>query len=396
MSFSFTFSRVPSVKTQVQINNSSLAVASNTLVLVGRKAASGATAPVYVPYSVENPGDPVAALAELTPLFGATSPATQMAITAIKANSASGNYVPLIIIPLASTDTSVEPGVAANLALAAPFVAFDFDGTVSQAVSDAKEYLQAISAGDRGSLGQFGSFGFFGMIADLAIATPIGVAAASRNLLFGWLPDSAGTPANTPAQIAAWTAALCAANGYPFMPLTDETGPGIVPPTLQSDWNTAGDSGTEALGLASGLISLMVGQDGAVHISRAVTSVRTQSGTPDTEYFDLQDWQSLYYIVQDFFTLANQPRYKIAKRSMAKVNALKSEEIAHLKLMEKGTDGTDGIVQGVDKSASAIQVQLPANNRSAAVLIIPADIVPGFYNKGLGLIGTDAYDTTNS
>lgn len=207
-------------------------------------------------------------------------------------------------------------------------------------------------------------------------------AVAASNLIGG------GVPSYSVQQLCAGTAAVCAANGLPFMPLTDVVVGKAVPPISQGDWITPGDSGTEALGLAAGLIPLMSNLNGTVSISRAVTSSQRVMGTPDADYFDIQDWQVLYYLRMQCYNLAQQPQYKIAKASDATAKALMSDIINTCKIMQDDLN----MLQYVDQLLSEFEYNRSATVRSAFTYYVPVNVIPGFFNKGIEVVGTNQFD----
>lgn len=390
----FTFTRVPSTKVGVDVQTSGLTAADNLLWLIGHMAASGATATAGAPYQVENFGDPVAAKTELEAIFGAGAEIVEMAVAAIKGNlysdKAPKTFPPIMCLPLASTDTEAEMEgyLALLVSQPMPFVACCYPITNSTALTALKNHLTAISADDRGPNAQFGSFGVMPTDGTLAAASAAGVASATQLIMAPWLRDTSLMKANKVHEVGAAYAAVCAALGVPFLPLNDIVIGGLKAPTLATDYHTSGDTGTVALGLDSGLVPLTVDQGGSVHISRSITTRRSVPGVPDSAYFDMQDWQSLYYIRKNAYLIAQQDVYKRAKATDQVLLALKSALIKMLADMEALE-----IVQGLQQSVKDITVVRPVNNRSAGVYQIPVDIVPGFHNKGIGLTGTDAYDT---
>lgn len=388
----FSFTRNPSTKTKARTELATLAKIDNTLVIVGTMAASGASATAGIPYVVENFGDEVAALAEVSPLFGAASELTEMVIAAIKAvkysNMDSIQYPILKVIPMANADTDYGATLAANINVPMPFLAVAAKATVSEALSDVRDHLQAISGEDRGRKGQFGSFGFMGMEGSLSESVAIGVSTASQFMMFPWLRDTAGTPANKAHALAAAVGAICAANPAPYLPLNEIEIGGLAVPASLADHHTEGDTGSVALGLASGILPLPVNFRNKVTISRTVTSLRTTAELEDTAYYDMQDWQKLYAYRTNAYARANEPRYKRAHASNKKILALKSELIGIAKTFE-----TLEMFQEVDKLVAEWTVVRDPLNRHAAVYTMPVNAIPGFHNKGLDIVGTNKYDS---
>ena len=390
----FNDTRVPGTKIRTEIQTTTLVQADNSLVLIGHAAVGGGTATIGHPISISNFGDPVKALAECAAAFGSGSEIGSMVVAAINgvlgSTLQSISYPPIVCIPIASTDTSANLAatLASLLTIPLPFVALCYPGTDSVAMLAIKNHLTLISGEDRGRLGQFGSFGFMAVSSATAVATPVGLAGASQNLLFPWLLDSASTPANSIPAIASATAAVCAANGVPYNPLTDVHVGGLVPPVSPQDWHTPGSTGTEVLGLNAGLLPLMVNADTSIGISRAVTSFRPDSATLQPAYFDLQDWEGLYYFRTNCYAICQQPQFKLAKASDQKAAALNSEFLRIAKDLEALE-----IFQHVDKLAGQFVYSRSLTNRSAFVFSCPVNVVPGFYNKDVDIIGTTAFDT---
>jgi phage tail sheath gpL-like len=390
----FNFTRVPSTKVGIDIETAGLVPGDNTLVLVGRMAASGASATENVPLFITNFGDPVAALAECTPLFGATSELTEMVIAAINGNFKSDNPSPVFpkirVIPMANAkaDTDLAAALTANAAIPMPFVAIPFPSSDATARTAFLAHLTLISGMDRGSNGQFGSFGVMASLGTPSAVQTDGTTAMSEKLMIASLPDSAGTPANKVHQVAAAYAAVCASCGLPFLPLNGISVGGLVPPASHADWHTAGDAGSASLVLDAGVSPLMSGDSGVVRIMRSVTSYRPSSAVEAASYYDMQDWQSLYYFRANAFALAQQPRYLRAKATDKKLLALKSELIGVAKILEALE-----VFQYIDQLASQFTVTRPANNRNGGVYNIPVNVVPGFHNKGIGIEGTNQFDS---
>ncbi|MFV8250245.1 hypothetical protein [Bdellovibrio bacteriovorus] len=388
------FSRSPSTKAQIRIETAGLVAADDTLVIVAKKLEAG-TAIVGKALQIENYGDPVAALAECTPLFGAASEITEMVVSAIKAVQSTDlptkMFPKLVVIPMAhdSVNTAVETVLAENLNLPMPFVALAYPLTDTVAMTALRTHLRAISGGDRGRNGQFGSFGFMATDAALATAAPAGEAAGDVTILGPWLRDTDAVKKNKIHQVAAAVAAVCAANGIPYLPLNDTVVGGLIPPAKTTDFHSEGDTGSAALGLESGLMPLMVSAKGEIQISRSVTTKRVEANTPDKSYFDLQDWQVLYYLWKQVYYLSREPRYKNAKMTDDKIQALLSEIIATCKTLEAAPFN---MVQRVDELMSSFGWKRSDLNRSAAIYEIPVNVVPGFHNKGMNIIGTDKFD----
>jgi phage tail sheath gpL-like len=391
----FNFTRNPSVKVSVATAVSGLAGADNQLILVGRVAAAGGTVAVGAPTIINNYGDPVAAQTECDGYFGAGSEIGEMVVAAIKAvlYSSLQNkvYPPIKVYPMANAAASstLSAFLANFLAMPAPYMAIPYAADDSAALTALSSFMTAISSSDRGDNGQFGSFGFAATILQTSSATPVGVAAASSNLVLPWLRDTATTPANSVHQVSAAMAAISACMGVPFNSLNGVSVGGLVAPSSHADWHTPGDAGTVALGLSAGLVPLQVLPSGMVAISRAITASRVVSSIQDIAYYDLQDWQVLYYCRKVFYNIAMQPRYRQAKASIQVLLALKSELISACKDME-----SIGMLQFVSKFADQFTVNQLPGNRNAAVYSVPMNVIPVLANIGIAITGTTQFDGT--
>jgi len=387
---SFTFTRNPSVKVSVDVVQSGLVQAQNQLVIVGHVSSGGGTVTAMnVPVVIENFGDAVAAQAEAEGYFGAGSEAAQMVVAAIKGAKPGGVFPPIKVIPIANGDTAsnLAATLAANIGLPMPFVVVPYALEISAAAAALKAHLTAISASDRGDNSQFGSFGFMATLNSLSTASTAAQSAGSQVICAPWLRDAGAI--QPVFVVAAAYAAVCAANGVPFLPLNGVVVGGLQAPAAVSDWHTTGDAGTVSLGLDAGLAPLTILSDGLVHISRSITTYRdTVNNLEVGAYYDMQDWQVLYYYRQNAYTTAVQPRYAIAKATDQKIKALLSELIKLAKDFESLE-----MFQYVDKLVQYFTATRVPGNRFAAVYEIPVNVVPGFMNKGIAAHGVETFDS---
>jgi phage tail sheath gpL-like len=361
-------------------------------VIIGNIGSVAGTAALGAAIGIDNFGDPVAAAAECVLKFGAGSQIQEMVVAAISgvlySDIQNPSYPAIQVVPMANNATSASLAtlLPTLLSMQAPYVVVGFKGTDSVAQAALQSYVQALSALDRGRLGQFGSFGFMALDEDTSTATPVGLLSASQNMCFPWLRDLATVKANKPHQVSAAYAAVCASLGVPYLPLDGVRVGGLVPPVAAIDRHTDGDTGTADLGLASGL-SPLFSSGSTVTISRAITALVTVTNVQDAAYFDMQDWQVLYFLRLNAYNIALQPRYRIAKNSLDKRNALKSE------LFEMCLLAQDlGMLQFVEKFAGQFTASVSPTNRSAAIFRVPTNVVPGFHNKGVEIDGTTQFD----
>ena len=387
----FTFTRSPSLNIEVSTEIKGAAVADNTIVIIGHMAASGSSVTANIPVLLENYGDEALIQTECDTKFGAGSEIGEMALAAVKANKYSNMstkvYPPIQVLPMANGDTDLEAALLANQTMPMPFVAPYFDLAETALHDTLRDHLNAISASDRGKQGQFGSFGFVPTDDVLGTVSPLGIASATEKMVLPWLRDSEVLKANKTYEVAAAVAAVIAANPVPFNPVNEIVIGGLNVPAKASDHHTPSAAGSVALGLSAGLTPLEVNFKGEVVFSRAITSLRNDAAVEDYAYFDVMDWQVMYFYRKNAYSIARQDRYVRAKNSAATLKNLKSELIVLAKDFE-----SQGMFQHVEKFLDQFTVERPTNNRSAAIFRTPFNVVAGLHNIAIDAIGTDQFD----
>lgn len=393
----FTFSRVPSTKVRTKTQIDSLVQADGTLVIIGREGATPGTVTDALNQNsfIENFGDPAAAALECATKFGASAEITEMVVAAIQGVLFSDNetktFPKILAIPMANAAASsaLADKLSLNLSIAMPFVVVPFPASDSVAMLALKNHAIAISGDDRGINGQFGTSAFMATDGSLATATAAGLAGALELLNVVWLRDTAVTKANKIHVVASAYAAVCAGMGIPFNPLNDIKVGGLLAPVSAQDWQTTGDTGSAALALDAGVTPLsVVPSTGDVRIVRSITSRRPVVATSEVAYFDLQDWLVLFYTRKTVYIIAQQPRYKNAKANVPRILALKSEILSAAIELEKLE-----MLQHVALLADQFTADRQSNNRHAAVYRVPLNVIPGFMNKGIELVGVTQFDS---
>lgn len=391
----FPFSRVPSTKVRVKTEIESLVQADSTLVLIGQEGATVGTITAASNTSslIENFGNPALAQIECDTKFGAGSVLGEMVVAAIKgmlfSDLAVKTFPKILCIPMANAHTSADLAAKLGLFLSIPmpFVATPFPASDAVAMTALKNHAIAISGEDRGQNGQFGSFVYLGTDGSLATASAAGLSGALELVCIPWLRDTAVTKANKIHAVTSAYAAVCAGLGIPYLPLNDVKVGGLIAPISSQDWQTAGDTGSAALALEAGVTPLMVEPTtGDVKISRSITTRRPVPATPEVAYFDMQDFQVLFYTRKLVYVFAQ--KYKQVKASVANIKSLKSDILAGAKELEKLE-----MVQHVSLLADQFTADRVSNNRHAAVYKVPLNVIPGFHNKGIELVGTTQFDS---
>ena len=391
-----TFSnRVPGTKSSVGLKISALSQSTKTLVIIGHLSVAGGTVAAGVPQIIENFGNPDDAKTECDGYFGADSEIGEMVVAAINSilytnsdNEGKNIEFPVLkCIPMANGDDDLEAFLGKLLTVPMPHVVVPYDITDDTSRAALKDHLVAISGQGRGVHQQYGSFGYMGAFGELATVSPLAIAEATQVLSFPWLRDTAAGKANKLHEVAAAYAAICAGNAYPFNPVNDVKLGKVDPPSQVDDYHTGGDAGTVALGLAAGLVPLMVNAAGEVVISRSITALRSNEASPDAAYYDIQDWQVLYEYRYQAHVISQRQEFTNKKRTTDRTKELRTALIKRARDMQD-----DEALQHVDELVDQFTITIPKDNRHAAIYKTPLNVVPGFHQKGIDVIGTDEFD----
>lgn len=381
--------RVPGTKTSVEILAESITQVNNELIIIGH-ALAGITEGLNTPYQVLAFGDEVAAKTEIDALYGVDSEVSKMVVAAIDgvkySDLPSISFPKIKVIAMASTDDDLEALLTSLPTLPMPHVAVWFDITDATLLSALKLHLEAISGSNKGRNGQFGSFGYPSTLGEFATVSPI-AEAGSIVLAMPWLRDGDVSPSQTVAEVSARAAALAAANPRPYNPTNGVRIGKMLPPVSTSDYHTDGDTGTVALGLDSGLIPLTVNAAGEVEISRLITSVRTDGASPDSVFYDVQDWQVLYDFRAQSYLLTKRPQFRNKKNSIETRKALLSATIKLAKDFE-----ALGMFQNVDAYVDKFKVETVIGNPGAVRITVPVNVIPGLHQIGIEIKGVNQID----
>jgi phage tail sheath gpL-like len=343
------------------------------VLLIGR-AASGTTGTNTV-ISISNVADDALAKVEAEALFGAGSEAANMVIAAVKANAGGSTFPALKVCPLASSATDIPAGaVTAIKAVKAEFVVSPYDLSTDAATRTAlKDIALTMSGAQRVSNNQYGTFG---VGANRSVVDASTLNKADSQYLVGlWLRDtgSGGTaPAYTLGEVAAAAAAVLAANGVPYNPVNDLTIQNLAAPLKQSDWATVG-AGLE------------------VAFVRAVTTRLSADGTGTPvvgAYYDVADFQVLYFWRKTLATRYAQPDFKRTKASRRNALNLKAEAI---RLAQAFQD--QGMFQAVDQLAKSFVVERNASDRHRFDVKTPVNVIPGLHVVASNIEATTEFDT---
>lgn len=360
---------------------------------IGHAASGFASSGLYVPRLVNNSGDYDAAAEELLSKYGDCE-LRDMILAGIKANQATGHFVSITAIPLAAADTNFGPSGSALSAvdrIKAEFVVSPYDGQSVTNRDLLKEQIAAMSGPHRPASNQFGSFG---VVANRDEDDPSALDKFDTQYIIGvWLPDTStggDAPAYSLAELAAAAACVMAGNGSPFNPLDDETINGLDSPVKQSDWITVGFGRESESALNQGWTPLRVKPNGEVAFVRTVTGRVSPDGTGTpvvTAYYDVQDFQVLFFWRKTVYTRLSQPDFKQRKASAEAAIEIKSELVRLASLFED-----QQMFQAVDQLAKQFTVERATSDRHRFNVETPVNVIPGLHVIATNVIATTQFD----
>jgi phage tail sheath gpL-like len=363
--------------------------ANQEVLCIGHANASMPASAAYVVSQVNNAGDRTAAQAELLAKYGDCE-LTDMVLAAIKANEVTGRFVSIKACPVKSTDLDFGPADEALTAIdrvKAEFVVSPYDGQDSALRDKLKDTVAAMSGPQRPANNQFGTFG---VVANQDEADPSALDLFDTQYIIGvWKPDSA--PVESLAELAAAAAAVMAGNNSPFNPLDDVTINGLDAPADQADWITVGFGLESESCLNQGWTPLRVKPNGEVAFVRTVTGRISAdgSGTPVvTSYYDVQDFQVLYFWRKTVYTRLSQPDFKQRKASNEAATDIKSELVRLATLFQE-----QQMFQAVDQLAKKFVVERATSDRHRFNVLTPVNVIPGLHVIATNIEATTEFDT---
>lgn len=354
-----------------------LANPNQTLVLIGHSSATGtASGSLYQPVQINNVGDPVAGPAEAATKFGAGTELTKMVTAAIDAIADAGlsNFPAMLCIQLAPTDVGTwGPSNAALSGLnkiEAEIIAIPYDAQTQQAlVSQAVQQAASISGAQSVQNNQFGSVV---VAANQSVTDPSTLFTYQSQFISPvWFRNTV-SPQFVVAELAAAYAAILAGLPIPFNPLDGQVIGNLLPPTNQpADNITVGAAAESETALTKGWTPLKVNPNLTVSVIRSITS---KPPLPTQAYFDVQDYQTLYYFRKSVFSNFNQPVWQQRKASGTTAQNILSDIIRLAGLMQD-----QGMFQAVEQLAKQFVVERNASDRSRFDVFIPVNVVPGLH-----------------
>lgn len=408
---SIGFQKTPARPTEITFGaNTNLPNPNQTLGLIGHMgptggaAVSGVASGSATPYSVvpmANVADPVAGATEANAKFGEGSELAKMVIAAIKANYEIGgsNFPQITCIPLAQTDTGFGPlnvagtpsGLAAADKFECEFLVSPYDGAVAPAAVNnplTKQLITQATAMSGATRVQNGQYGTFAVVANQAVSDPTQLPKYDTQFFTGaWLRDS--DPADSLGEMAARYAAVLGANLIPFNPVDNNVIGDQAAPDEQTEWITVGAGLESEAALAQGWSPLRVLPSGDVAIVRSVTG-RLTTGDGVTQvlsYYDVQDFQVLYFFRKAVVTRFNQTDFTNQKASDAEAKLCRNEVI---RLASNFED--QGMFQRVAQLSPQILVERNATDRSRFDVFVPVNVVPGLHVIATNVQATTEFD----
>ncbi len=365
-----------------------LPTANQELLLIGR-AASGTTGTDTV-ITISNVGDATAGQAEAETKFGVGSELAKMVVAAIKSNLNAGrtNSPSIKCIPMLSTATDFGTNDSALVAarnVKAEFVVSPYDGTDTTLVNKLKEHCALVSGAQRVENNQFGSIG---VAANFNVSDPANLNAPdSQYLSLVYMRDSA--PAITLGELAAAYAAALAGNAVPFNPVNNFVLGNIAAPVTSTDNLSIGAGLESETVLNKGWTPLKVKPNTEVAIVRSITTRITTNGTTAvSSYFDVQDFQVLYYWRKTLWTRFNQTDLTNTKRSVKTARTIKGEALRLAKIFEDNS-----MFQSVAELATQFTVTASLTDRNRFDVVTPVNVIPGLHVIATTIKASTQYDT---
>lgn len=371
------------------------------LILIGHRGDDdpGSTGVIdYTVVNISNIGSVEAASGEAGEKFGDGSELAKMVIAAVRATQDLGVHPAIKCVPLAFDDTGFGPDNAALTAaarvkgeyLVSPYDAMENDDDQR---ADLISTAETMSGPERTENNQFGTFA---VALTRQVTDPAELPSPDTyNAILIDFPDT-GTGDDEPTQLVGEQAAACAArmaaNPAPFNPLNNIVVTGLDVPAQNSDWITVGPAMESEAILVKGWTPLRVLPNGEeVAFVRTVTSRITTDGAGGpvvTAYYDVQDFNVLFFWRKTVYTRDKQPDFTNVKATVDKAKDLKGEMIRLAFVFQDAT-----MFQNVAQLAPYFKVQRRASDRSTFEVRTPVNVVPGLHNILTNVEATTLFDS---
>lgn len=365
---------------------------NKNLVLIGH-AASGATG-INEVISINNVADLVAASGEVAQKFGDGSELSKMVLQAVRALAGGSSFPTMKAIPLDSAETGFGSSDAALLALQktqAEYVVMSYDGQNDALRTKLIDVAKLMSGAQRCDGGQYGTMSVF---FNRSETDPSDLDAFDSQYGIGVYLRDTGTGDQAPelsvAEMAAEAGALMAANTVPYNPMDSLTLPEVPAPAKMSDWPTVGAGLESEACLNRGWTPLYVKPNGEVAFVRTITGRLTFDAdgvTPVTAYYDVQDFDVLYFWRRTQHSRFSQTDWKRRKASSSTAQDYKSELIRLAKLFED-----QNMFQAVDQLAKQFKVERNVSDRHRFDSYTPVNVIPGLHVLANNTIAGTQFD----
>jgi phage tail sheath gpL-like len=365
------------------------------VLIIGHKDATSGSVAAYSVSTITNSGDETACSAEVATKFGAGSEIAKMILAAVRANRGGGTFPQIKAVPLDAADTDFGPSDDALVTVKkqkAEFVVSPYDAEDSTLRGKLKDAVLEMSGAQRVENNQFGSVGvvFNRSVVDASLLS----APDTQFILPVWLRDT-GTAGDAPlygiGEMAAAAACKIAAGAIPFNPLNSVTIQGVAAPSLVSDWPTVGAALESEVALNKGYTPLYVKANGEVAFVRTRTSRISPDGSGAplvTAYYDMQDFQVLYFWRKTIWTRFSQPDFKQRKASNETAREIKAE------LIRLATSFEDqNMFQHVKELSKFFIVERSATDRHRFDVKTPVNVIPGLHVIASNIEATTEFDT---
>lgn len=347
-----------------------------TVLLIGHKDATSGSASAYAVTTINATTDQDAAETEAAEKFGAGSELAKMVVAAVKANQDAGRStfpaLKCIALPSEVNDFGpAEEALDAARATPADYIVSPYDAMDAELRGDIEALAQSMSGAQRVHNYQFGSCAF---AANRNTADPSNLDSPDSQYFNGIYLRDSGSPEYSLGEVAAAVAAVAGSNVFPFNPQHGFVVGGLAAPEDMSDWISVGGGLESETVLNKGWTPLRVLPNGDVAIVRMRTSrITTGDGvTLVTGYYDLTDFDVLYYWRKTVFTRLNQPDLVNVKASIDTAKLIKSELIRLASVFE-----SNQAFQNVKELAKKFKVERSASDRHRFDTFTPVNVIPG-------------------
>jgi len=143
--------------------------------------------------------------------------------------------------------------------------------------------------------------------------------------------------------------------------------------------------------LNKGYTPLWVTPNGEVAFVRTVTGRLSTDGSGDapvTAYYDVQDFQVLYFWRKTLYTRFSQPDFKQRKASAGAAQDVKSEAIRLATAFED-----QNMFQAVGLLAKQFKVERNISDRHRFDVLTPVNVIPGLHVIATNVRATTEFDT---